>query len=390
VETAWRARRTGHGRAGSHVHRLVVTLWLSRLGAAAAALLVLFTIPWRIAALDHARWYAGEAEAQLALARGVDRWIAEGQLARDSFTTGDARYDAEWLFGTHVMAALGFGQVARAHPAHRDEMIAAMDRALDRLAEPDLAAFDREGWGEEALGSDRGHIAYLGYYGLALGLRGRLGPSRHDAIRERFEEALVTRFERELLVETYPGERYPVDNAAAIGALALAERPEAASVVTRWLAVFEERWRDANSGLVIQSIGRDGAPLDAPRASGTALAAYFLAFADEEVARSLYQSLEASTGDVVIGFGAMKEYPPGHRGHGDVDSGPLIAGFSISGTGFALVSARRFGSEERFAQLWATTRLFGLPRERGDRFHFVLGGPLGDAILFAMLTGGKS
>ena len=362
--------------------------WLVRGLAGIVALVVVVTVPWRIAALDHGRWRADEAEAQLALARGVDRWVAEGDLGRDSFTTGHARFDAEWLFGTHVMAALGFGQVAEAHPAHRDEMVAAMDRALDRLAAPDLAAFDREGWGEEALATDRGHVAYLGYYGLALGLRARLGPSRHDTLRERFEQALVTRFERELLVETYPGERYPVDNAAGIGALALAPRPDAAPIVRRWLAALEERWRDPKSGLVIQSIDHDGGPVDAPRASGTALAAYFLGFADEAVARSLYESLEASAGGAVIGFGAMKEYPDGHRGLGDVDSGPLIAGYSISGTGFALASVRRFGTPERFAQLWASTRLFGLPRARGERFHFVLGGPLGDAILFAMLTGG--
>jgi hypothetical protein len=127
-------------------------------------------------------------------------------------------------------------------------------------------------------------------------------------------------------------------------------------------------------------------PHDGPRASGTALAAYFLSFADEEQARSLHQSLEASVGGSVLGFGAIAEYPDGRGGVGDVDSGPLIAGYSISGTGFALSSARRYGSADRFAALWATTRLFGLPRERDGRLRFVLGGPLGDAIVFAMLT----
>lgn len=362
--------------------------WLVRGLAGIVALVVVVTVPWRIAALDHGRWRAGEAEAQLALARGVDHWIARGSLRRDSYTSGNARFDAEWLFGTHVMAALGFGQVALAHPAHRDEMIAAMDRALARLVEPELAAFDREGWGgAHALAAGRGHVAYLGYYGLALALRGRLGPSDHDALRQRFEAALIARFSRELMVETYPGERYPVDNAAAIGALALSDRPGAAAVVERWLAALP-RLRDPASGLLFQRVGADGRPVDAPRASGTALAAYFLAFADEAAARDLYRSLEDHVGDAVLGFGAMAEYPPGHAGRGDIDSGPLIAGYSISGTGFALASARRFGTPERFASLWATTRLFGLPRGRDGRLHFVLGGPLGDAILFAMVTGG--
>lgn len=363
---------------------------ITKVFATGATALVLLLVPHRIAARGADRWYGGDAEAQLALARGVKRWI-EDDLGHDSFTTQDRRYDGEWLFGTHFMAAMGFGQVALAHPAHRVEMLEAMDRCLDRMGEPELAAFDREGWGEPALEAERGHVAYLGYFDLALSLRRILGESRHDALGQRISEALVRRFERELLVETYPGERYPVDNASAIGALALRARAvgeEPPAVVGRWIEEMQTTWRDPASGLLVQSVGRGGRAIDAPRASGTAFAAYFLSFADEAIARSLYASLEASVGDSVLGFGAMNEYPDGHGGFGDVDSGPLIAGFSISGTGFSLASARRFGSPERFGELWATTQLFGLPRERGDRLHFVLGGPLGDAILFAMLTAG--
>src|SRR5690606_681343 len=122
-------------------------------------------------------------------------------------------------------------------------------------------------------------------------------------------------FERELLVETYPGERYPVDNASAIGALALRARAlgEAPSpIVAQWIETMQASWRDPASGLLVQSVGRNGDAIDAPRASGTAFAAYFLSFADESVARSLYASLEASVGDSVLGFGAMNEYPDGH------------------------------------------------------------------------------
>ncbi|MEM9696331.1 MAG: hypothetical protein AAGA56_27550, partial [Myxococcota bacterium] len=151
--------------------------------------------------------------------------------------------------------------------------------------------------------------------------------------------------------------------------------------------LMEDRLVDPRSGLLIQSVRADGTPLDSPRGSGTALASYFLSFVDSARARDLYDAAMRSLGDRILGFGALREYPPGAPGGaGDIDSGPLIAGFSISATGFALAGAKRFGDEATFASLWATARLFGAPRQRGGALHFATGGPLGDAILFAMLT----
>lgn len=356
-----------------------------------AAAVVAQLVPWRLAASGAGAWRQPDGEPARALAEGVRHWV-DGDLSRASFTTGHRRFDGEWLFGTHMMAAMGFGQVALSQPDHRTAMLAAMDRCLKRMAEPAVTAFDTEAWGEEPLDSlegPSGHVAYLGYYNLALSLRRYHEPHgrwarRNDAI----SEALHRRFEAALVLETYPGERYPVDNAAAIASLALRahalgqERP---AVVDRWLRALAG-WRDPHTGLLVQSLSPEGLPLDAPRGSGTALAAYYLAFVDQRTGRDLYASLEGHLGGEVLGFGVVREYPEGHGGPGDVDSGPLIAGYSISATGFALASARRFGSPHRFRSLVATAQLFGVPRSRAGALHFATGGPIGDAILFAMLT----
>jgi hypothetical protein len=41
---------------------------------------------------------------------------------------------------------------------------------------------------------------------------------------------------------------------------------------------------------------------------------------------------------------------------------------------------------DRFARLYSTAYLFGAPFDRGGAENHVTGGPIGDAILFAMLT----
>jgi len=84
----------------------------------------------------------------------------------------------------------------------------------------------------------------------------------------------------------------------------------------------------------------------------------------------------------------VREYPHGHSGSGDIDSGPVILGYGVSATGFALGPARIHGDQALFGRLLRTAVLFGAPLQRKDTLEFVSGGPLGNAILFAMLTAG--
>jgi hypothetical protein len=133
-----------------------------------------------------------------------------------------------------------------------------------------------------------------------------------------------------------------------------------------------------------------GAPHDVPRASGTAVAAYFAGFADRDVARQLAQGLLGQL-RTRFDFAGIREYPadgPGSDGAGDIDSGPVLLGIGVSATGFALAPVRTFGDEPAFTALYRTVDLFGLPALDGDRRRFAVGGPIGNAILLALLTSG--
>jgi len=66
----------------------------------------------------------------------------------------------------------------------------------------------------------------------------------------------------------------------------------------------------------------------------------------------------------------------------------VIFGVSVSATGFALASARPLQRQERFEKLLRTVTLFGAPASRGDTRFFASGGPIGNALLLAMLTSG--
>lgn len=365
--------------------------------ATGAALAALQTVPWRVAGQEADAWLADDPAVRAPLTRGVAEWVAAG-VSADQFKTGSDRFDDEWVFGTCFMATLALAQLA---PAERSpEWAGDLDASLACLVSPAGMAFDTASWGtppgdlDAILAAERGHAAYLGYLGLALAMAEAAGAGEGWVdLGGRVNAELERRFAADPtgVFETYPGERYPVDAAMGIAALALHARTTHAplpAVVYGWPVGTTQV--DPRTGLLVQSIEADGSRRDGPRGSGTLLAAYALGLADLTLAEDLYDAAVRELYGEIAGFGMMREYPRGVDGRGDIDSGPIVLGYGVSATGFAMASARRFHDDERFARLFATSQLFGLPTdeagERGPTRRHGTGGPLGDAILLAMFT----
>ena len=102
--------------------------------------------------------------------------------------------------------------------------------------------------------------------------------------------------------------------------------------------------------------------------------------------RTLLDRGDLTPAVVLTGFGGVREYARGHEGGGDIDSGPVLFGVSVSATGFALAGARASGDRGLFTSLYRTAELFGVPVDRGAGRRFATGGPLGNALLLAMMT----
>ncbi|MBZ0119495.1 MAG: hypothetical protein K8H88_21070, partial [Sandaracinaceae bacterium] len=194
--------------------------WLARV----LRLLAMSIAAW-LALRGLAYWHArdgealfdGDADLQVSMSRGVDRWV-DAPLDRADFPTGNARFDGEWLLVTRMMAAIGYAQLAIEHPELQGEMRPRVARCLDALLDPRSRAFDAEAWGHDALddlGSDRAHLAFLGYVSLALALAEEIDPeTRHAEVADRIAAHLIRLYARSPtgLLETYPGEVYPTDN----------------------------------------------------------------------------------------------------------------------------------------------------------------------------------
>lgn len=383
-----RSRTEGMRGRGSKVLRVAALL------AALATVGALVPAWW--CGRGAAELFDGDRDAQLALARGVARSI-EGGVSAASFSTGSARFDGEWSTVTHQMAVLGLAQVSLEHPEAAPELRPTIEVALARLCSPQAMSYGRSAWGEdglEALGSGNGH-AYLGYVNLALGMERLLRPASPRAeLHDRLTAALARRLDASptALIETYPGETYPPDVAAVVGSIGLHDRvtgSDHGALLARVAAAYRDRYVDPRSGLLAQAVSSGtGEAVDHPRASGTAIAAYFLSFGDRALSRELSGAVRRNATSA-LGFGGVREYPRGvFGGLGDIDSGPVLLGVSVSATGFAIAGARLHGDRALYRSLYRTAVLFGVPVRRGRARWFVTGGPLGNAIMLAMLTAG--
>jgi hypothetical protein len=352
------------------------------------------TLPRGCAGGDAKALFEGDREIQTALARGVVDDLEAG-VSTATFHTGSPRFDGEWTLGTYQMAALGLGQVVLAHPELKDELVPSIEASVERLLAPETTAFGAEAWHASALddlATDRGH-AYLGYINLALGMLRIIEPkNRFAGLHDRITEALARRISQAPngLIETYPNEAYPADVASVIGSIGLHDRTTGGdhhALLAAWSETFRARWIDPGSGMIFQSGDpATGRPRGPARASHTALAVYALSFTLPDLSHDLFAALQRSQRASVLGFGAIREDVPGHDGSADIDSGPVVLGVGVSATGFALAGARIHGDRALYTELYRTADLFGAPRKSGAGRRFVSGGPLGDAILLAMLT----
>lgn len=354
------------------------------------------TFPAWWCGLGAGKWF-DDPQQQVAFAKAFEKHI-DTDLALGDFGTANDQYNGEWLFCTHVLGATGFAQMAIQHPQDREAYLLQMEKCLDKLLEEDMQRFDEKLWGNKAmetLESDTEHHgAYLAYLNFALSLHRSLKPeSRFASTNDLITKTLVRRFEKSklLLLQTYRNQVYPADNCLAIASVALHDKATNAGngeTLDRILQNFRKVCIDEQSGLIIQSLNsRSGKPLDEPRGSGTTFGLYFLSFADRELAAELYRASREQLAGSVIGFGLMQEYPKSSKGGiGDVDSGPVIMNYGVSPTGFMIAGTRIFDDRDYFQKLYRTSVLFGAPLKTGGQWQYVTGGPLGNAIMFAMLT----
>ncbi len=187
-------------------------------------------------------------------------------------------------------------------------------------------------------------------------------------------------------LQAYQGQAWPVDSTVAMASLRLHDKLFGAkytAVIERWLDQAKTRLDPATGLLPHQVAPVDGSMMTGARATSQTAIHRFLPEIDPTFAKSQYSLYREQFVAYPGGFGpALREYPKGIDGSGDVDSGPLIAGISLSATVVAQGAARVNGDRDLATAIGSEGELLGLPigLPGSKRYAFGLM-PIGDAFV---------
>ena len=280
----------------------------------------------------------------------------------------------EGYFFTHVLYGLSWVNVGLAEnldPAVREQALFEARQAYARLSEPaGKAPFP-------ANQTPPHGIFYLGWRNYLLSgilLLQQPSPLNQRELRE-FQancEAIANalRDSEPLFLPSYPQEVWPVDTFPAM----LSLRGHTMLINNRYEPVIEAWLAETKAELRQQAIPlanhRQAPFVQAPRGTSQALIQRFLPELDPAWAAESYVLFRRGFVTQRLGLPGVLEYPtlaqtsPAQTGQGlakgDVDSGPLVAGVSLSATAVALGTAKLNGDEALHSAIWQASELVGL------------------------------
>lgn len=312
-----------------------------------------------------------------------------GAALRDGAGERMQRLFPEGYFFSQVLYGLAWVEWGMRQPdqdPRRAEALREARWALTRLDTPaGRASFDRR--------LDPPHGVF--YAGWSNWLRGGIlglqdAASRDPDQQDRFARecaALAAAFERSPtpFLSAYPGQAWPVDNAVAIAALRLHDTllpPRFDALIARWLDAARTRLDPATGLLPHRVDPATGQALEGARGSSQSIIVRFLREIDPAWGHAQYALFRQQFVTTVAGMPGVREYPHGTPGQGDVDSGPLIAGVSLSATVVTLGAALAGGDRNLADPLINAGEALGMPITwaGAKRYGFGLL-PVGDAFL---------
>jgi hypothetical protein len=184
-------------------------------------------------------------------------------------------------------------------------------------------------------------------------------------------------------LESYPGRAWPVDSVVAMASLQLHDRlalSRFADARARWSEQVRARL-DPATGLIPHRVDpKTGMPSEGARGSSQALLLRFLIEIDPEMGSKHYLAFRAHFVAPAWLLPGTREHPIGHVGPGDVDSGPLIGGVSLSASVVSIAPARITGDSRLSDPYLHVGEALGMPISwQSERFYLAGQLPIADA-----------
>jgi hypothetical protein len=285
---------------------------------------------------------------------------------------------------TWALFGLAAAQLLQALPAseeRRRELIEAARAAVEHVGSTRArSTFDE--------GLDPPYGAFYASWFLYLRSTPARGREGSDAgQRHRFHDcdrfALAIDRSDSPFLPSYQGGTWPADTAVGVAALVVHDavlEPRNGEVTAAWVRKARARL-DPELGLLPHAADGSGNSRGV-RGSSLALMSRVLVHVDAAFAREQYEGLRRTFLAYRWGVPGVLEYPAGAAADADIDSGPLVLGFSGPATVVGAAPALAHGDLGTARVLLGVAEVAGLPVEFGGERRYVAGPvPVGEPLL---------
>ncbi|MEM7802197.1 MAG: hypothetical protein AAF633_23595 [Chloroflexota bacterium] len=302
-----------------------------------------------------------DSEATLRYLRGE---IEDGAAARMQALFPEGAF---FLNVTYGLTQVNNGLL---YPIGSNERIDALEEARFAYAQLEKEASIRPFYSAESLSPPFG-IFYTGWRNyllagiLLLQAETELDPTEREQFTAQSQEiAAAVEQNPTPFLQAYPGAAWPVDTFPAMVSLKaygvlIDDRYE--PLVDQWLRDLGP-YLDPTTGLTPHRVDpATGAMRQGARATSQSLILRFLYELDPALAGDHYARFREQYGLYTVGIPGVREYPIRVNGRGDIDSGPLIAGASLSATTVMIGTARIYGDRNWGDSIWQAGEMLGMP-----------------------------
>ncbi len=311
-------------------------------------------------------------------------------------------YQGEWAIYACSMTAVALCNIIRLYPECKEEFLSRVPEIIDIALTPAIRYYDTVTWGEDALATlddDDSHMTYLSIIAWMMGnYRLAGGDDRYDSLHVKVCETLNRRMLQspDLNLPSFPnGVVFLPDMMFAVLALrdyGLLHHHEFDQTVTAWLDKVKD-WRTKQGILVSSYQGAKGSHSHKyngrPSGAYSGLNCTGLALLNWPYAKDEYMKVKSLFVEYFKKYAALKEfYNRKPKLSFDVNAGPIVYGYSPTGTAFMMGAATYFGDWDFRQRLLNTAELAGNTIYKKGQRHYRLAEIMltGEAITLAMRT----
>lgn len=176
-------------------------------------------------------------------------------------------------------------------------------------------------------------------------------------------------------LESYTGLSWPADMTVCMASLALHDRifeSKYNQVIEDWIIRVKSQL-DSNGLIPHAANSADGSVTEGARGSSQSLILAFLPEIDPSFSKEQYAIFKELFLQDRLGLNAIREYPHGIDGHGDIDSGPVIWGIGPAATIVAHRAAIKNNDLQLAIELRNEIEAFGFPETDDSKKRFLKG-----------------